>query len=65
MVGNMVDNMVDKIKCEEPCEYEPGKGCKWIDDDGEDDEGNYITWDTYCVNCFRSKDWKLENYKEQ
>ena len=51
---------------EEPCEVTHGQ-CAWTDDDCEDweyDDGTvgYICWDTYCKNCFKSRDWDLEDY---
>lgn len=49
---------------EEECKANPGHGCVWLTDDGEDEDGNYIEYGCYCAECFRDRDWGLDLFPE-
>lgn len=48
---------------EQPCE-ETGKGCEWISEEYEDEQGNFI-YNSFCFRCCRPRDWSLDEYVEE
>lgn len=42
---------------EAPCEV-TGKPCRWLSDDQYDDKGELASWDLFCTDCFRSREWE-------
>ena len=46
---------------EEPCK-ETGIACVWICDEFFDENGEIISWDMYCGDCFCYRDWDLDEY---
>lgn len=52
------------IRHEKECDANPGHGCVWLTDDGEDEDGNYIEYETYCAECFRERNFNLDTFDE-
>lgn len=48
--------------CERPCE-QTGKGCAWVWEEWEDANGELCS-DLYCFDCFRYRDWDLDEWNK-
>jgi len=60
--GKAVSDEIKPRKTEAPCEV-TGVGCNWLIDDGYEEEG--IGWDMYCVDCYRFRDWGLDEWEPE
>lgn len=47
---------------EKPCEDTKGP-CEWSSDEEYDENGDMVSWDSYCGNCYRNRDWSKDEYK--
>lgn len=46
-------------ECEPLCEV-TGKPCRWVCDEQFDDAGELVTWDAFCQDCMRWRDWSKD-----
>jgi len=47
---------------EAPCEETKGP-CEWSSEEEYDENGDMVSWDSYCGNCYRNRDWSKDEYK--
>lgn len=61
-----MDLVITPINQEFPCKVGfPNKACVWEDREIYDENGELESWDLYCQNCFRWRDWTLEEFQER
>ena len=46
-----------------PCEV-TGKACEWLSEEWYDENGDMVSWDNYCVNCYTWRDWHKDTYPD-
>ena len=44
---------------EEPCSV-TGKPCNWLSEEWYDDAGGIESWDLFCQDCYRWRDWSKD-----
>ena len=48
---------------EDSCDITDGP-CHWVSEEWYDADGEIESWDLYCNDCYRWRDWSKEEYAD-